>query len=103
MRRGKIAKYLNIQPEAGLSELLNDKASLESCLFNFGMDNLDVIAAGETPNNPAELLGSHKMKDVLTRLKAKYDYIILDAPPAIPLTDPQVLGEIGRASCRERV
>lgn len=92
MRKGKIAKYLNIQPESGLSELLNDEASLESCIFNFGVNNLDVIAAGRVPNNPAELLASEKTKSLISTLRAKYDYIIFDAPPAIPLTDPQVLG-----------
>ena len=92
MRKGKVAKYLNIQPEAGLSDFLTNGTAFESCVFNFGVENLDVIASGKAPQNPAELLGSYKMKELLNSLRAKYDYIILDTPPVIPLTDPQVLG-----------
>lgn len=92
MRRGKVSKYLNIEPEAGLSELLSDGVALESCLLNFGVNNLDVICCGKVPHNPAELLASDKMKNLILNLKNKYDYIIFDAPPVIPITDPQVLG-----------
>ena len=92
MRKGKITKYLNINTEAGLSELLSNGTALDSCLINFGVENLDLITAGSVPHNPAELLSSSKMKEIIETFRAKYDYIIFDAPPVIPLTDPQVLG-----------
>lgn len=92
MRKGKVAKYLNIQAESGLSDLLTNDIAFESSVFNFGLNNLDVIASGKVPNNPAELLASNKMKSLIATLRTKYDYVLFDAPPVIPLTDPQVLG-----------
>jgi non-specific protein-tyrosine kinase len=56
------------------------------------VDGLQVLPCGPLPPNPSELLGSNKMQQLLAVLKARYDYIILDSPPALSVTDAAVLG-----------
>ncbi len=91
MRRGSVHKYLGIKPEAGLADILSDSANIDNCLLNIGVNNLTILPAGKIPHNPAELLGSQKMKNLLSALRSKYDYVILDTPPIIPVTDAGLL------------
>jgi len=53
--------------------------------------NLDFISAGVTPPNPAELLGSREMADLVAELRSKYDTILIDAPPVLAVTDAPLL------------
>lgn len=92
MRKGKVAKYLGINSAPGLSDLLKGEAAPDSAFVTPSIDNLTVIPAGRTPRNPAELLGSKKMKSLLAELKTRFDYIFIDSPPVMPLTDPCILG-----------
>jgi capsular exopolysaccharide synthesis family protein len=92
LRRASISRYLGIKSENGLADLIADGANIDDTLLNIGIDNLTFLPAGKIPHNPAELLGSTKLKSILNQLKEKYDYIILDTPPIIPVTDAGVLG-----------
>jgi len=92
MRKSRIAKYLGADVQIGLSEYLSGKTDLENVLLGTGIENLSFIPAGNVPDNPAELLGSAKMKELIGILKAKFDFVIFDTPPIIPVTDPVVIG-----------
>jgi capsular exopolysaccharide synthesis family protein len=92
LRRTRITKYLGITSQLGLADLLTNGANIDEALLNIGVDNLTLLPAGKPPRNPAELLGANKMKNLLGALRSKYDYIILDTPPIIPLTDAGVVG-----------
>lgn len=92
LRRSKVHKYLGIKPELGLSDLLSNGTNVDEALVNIGINNLTILPAGKVPSNPAELLGSNKFRNLLKLLKEKYDYIILDSPPIIPVTDSGVIG-----------
>lgn len=92
LRRAQISKYLGIDMELGLSDLIANGSKLDDALFNIGIDNLTILPAGKIPQNPAELLGSVKMKNLIGLLKAKYDYVIFDTPPIISVTDAGLLG-----------
>jgi len=92
LRRASISKYLGIKAENGLANLIANGANIDDALLNIGIDNLTFLPAGKIPHNPAELLGSGKLKTLLNQLKDKYDYIIWDTPPIIPVTDAGVLG-----------
>lgn len=94
MRKGKVAKYLGLHHKPGLAEILKGEVELENVLVSPGIDNLTVIPSGKTPKNPAELLSSKKMINLLATLKAKFDYVFIDSPPVMPLTDPCILGSI---------
>ncbi len=92
LRRGRICKYLGVIAQAGLSDLLHDESVNPDAFVNIGIENLTIIPAGKYPANPAELLGSVRFKNLLTLLKEKYDFIIIDAPPIIPVTDAGLIG-----------
>lgn len=93
LRRSRVQKILGIDHiEAGLSEYLQDSLTLENLLIKTGIENLSLLPAGKGPKNPAELLSSYKMRDLLKTLKSHFDYIIIDTPPVIPVTDPSVIG-----------
>ena len=92
LRRSRIHKYLGINPETGLSDLLADGVNPDEAFVNIGINNLTILPAGKTPHNPAELLGSIKFRNLLSLLKEKYDYIIIDSPPVVPVTDAGLIG-----------
>lgn len=93
LRRSRVNSYLGANTELGLSDLLtNDVNNLGDALFEIGIDNLTILPAGKRPKNPAELLGSLKMKKFLNLIKDKYDYVIFDTPPIISVTDAGILG-----------
>jgi len=94
MRKGKLSHYLGINQSPGLSDILKGTAEPDSTFVSPGMDNLTVIPAGKAPRNPAELLGSKKMQTLIASFKARFDYIIIDTPPIMPLTDACILGPI---------
>ena len=92
LRRAKINSYLGVKSELGLSDILSQDTKIEDTLVNIGIDNLTILPAGKSPKNPAELLASLKMKRFLNLIKEKYDYVIFDTPPVIPVTDASILG-----------
>lgn len=92
LRRPKMSKYLGISSEIGLSDLISNGTCIDDALLDIGIDNLTVLPAGKTSRNSAEMLGSLKTKNLISQLKAKYDYIIFDAPPVVPVTDAVLLG-----------
>ena len=92
MRRGKLARYLGIRNHSGLSEVLRGQAKLDEVLFKIDLDNLTFMSSGAVPSNPVELLASEDMKEFLVDIKSKFDYILIDTPPLISVTDPGILG-----------
>lgn len=92
LRRARMSKYLGFSSETGLSNILSNGANIDEALINIGIDNLTVLPAGKIPRNPSELLGSAKMKNLISLLKTKYAYVIIDTPPIIHVTDAGVVG-----------
>lgn len=92
MRRGRVARYLGVSPETGLSEILQGKAELSDAVFNINIENLSFLPSGSVPDNPAELLSSEAMQTVLNKMRGQYDHIIIDTPPIIAVTDAGILG-----------
>ncbi|MBW9148482.1 CpsD/CapB family tyrosine-protein kinase [Clostridium sp. CM028] len=79
----------------GLSNILVDKneVDINKCIQKTEITNLYILASGTKLPNPAELLGSAKMKNLIEELKEIYDFIILDTPPIILVTDAQILAQ----------
>ena len=94
MRRGRMVKYLGVDHKVGLMEILTGAAKAEDVLFHLEYDNLAFVGSGGIPENPAELLASDKMKQFLAEMKSDFDYILIDAPPIIPVTDAGIVGPI---------
>lgn len=78
----------------GLSTILVGESKLTETIQDSGIDNLHVISAGPNPPNPAELLGSNRMKQFLTEADQYYDLVIIDSPPVLPVTDAQILANL---------
>ena len=92
LRRGRIAKYLGVKQEVGLSDILNDKVNPSDALFNIDIENLTFVSSGSVPPNPVELLSSDRMRKFLSLMKTKFDHIIIDTPPVISVTDAGIIG-----------
>jgi len=92
LRRPSIHKTLGMGPRSGLSNVLTGSATLEQAITqSSALPNLSVLPAGTPPPNPAELLASTNMRDVLEELRGQYDHIVLDTPPTLSVTDAVVL------------
>ncbi len=94
LRRASISKYLGVNSELGLADLISNGANADEALLNIGIENLTILPAGKAPHNPAELLGSVKMRNLVGLLRTKYDYVIFDTPPVISVTDAGLLGAV---------
>jgi capsular exopolysaccharide synthesis family protein len=92
LRRPSIHKTLGMGPRSGLSNVLTGSATLEGAITRSTiLTNLDILPAGTPPPNPAELLASTNMRDVLDQLRERYDHIVVDTPPTLSVTDAVVL------------
>ncbi|MDG9744690.1 MULTISPECIES: CpsD/CapB family tyrosine-protein kinase [Leuconostoc] len=93
LRRPTVAVSFGLnRNSAGLTNYLGDNhKEISDVVHRTAMDNLDVVPSGPIPPNPAELLGSGRMTELVTQLKSQYDLIIFDVPPFLMVTDAQVL------------
>jgi capsular exopolysaccharide synthesis family protein len=92
LRRPSIHKTLGMGPRSGLSNVLTGSASLEQAITRSPiLPNLSILPAGTPPPNPAELLASTNMRDMLEELRGHYDHIVVDTPPTLSVTDAVVL------------
>jgi capsular exopolysaccharide synthesis family protein len=87
LRAPMVAKYLRLSNAAGLSDVLAGQATVEEVLQGWGDGALTVLTSGPVPPNPAELLGSGRMEDVLAALRGRFDLVVIDTPPLLPFTD----------------
>jgi capsular exopolysaccharide synthesis family protein len=94
LRRPKIADYLGVEGSVGLTSVLIGRATLDDALQTWGRSGLAVLASGPIPPNPSELLGSGHMVALLRQLQQRFDVVIIDAPPLLPVTDAAVLSRI---------
>lgn len=92
-RRPSIYKKFGISNRVGLTNLLIEDVKLDDVIVQYNR-NLFIIPAGLTPPNPSEMLGSKKMKDLLEVLRGIFNYIILDTPPVMAVTDAQILSSM---------
>ncbi len=95
LRRPKLSDYLGLERASGLTSVLTGAASLDDVLQSWGANGLQVLASGPLPPNPSELLGGSRMRQVLDELRSRFDVVIMDAPPLLPVTDAALLSTHG--------
>jgi polysaccharide biosynthesis transport protein len=94
LRRPCVASFLGVQSERGLTDVLAGTCSLHEALNLLNDGRLAVLTSGALPVNPSEALGGAAMKQVLRQLADEYDYILIDTPPVLPVSDPLVLAPL---------
>jgi capsular exopolysaccharide synthesis family protein len=92
LRRPSIHKALGMGPRTGLSNVLTGSATLSQAVIQSSLlPSLWVLPAGTPPPNPAELLASSYMREVLQELREQYDHIVIDTPPTLSVTDAVIM------------
>jgi capsular exopolysaccharide synthesis family protein len=93
LRRPRLLDYMGMEGSIGLTNVLIGEVDVQDVLQPFG-ESLTVLGAGTIPPNPSELLGSQAMAHLLSQLEDRFDYVIIDAPPLLPVTDAAVLAKL---------
>ena len=92
MRRPRVASLLKLPPSStGLSTYLTGQFSVDDVIVESQIPNLCVIPCGPIPPNPAELLSSAPMNRLLEELQQRFEYVLLDSPPVLHVSDAQIL------------
>ncbi|MFB9760932.1 CpsD/CapB family tyrosine-protein kinase [Ectobacillus funiculus] len=91
MRKPSMHTMFRTENTLGLTSVLSKQSKLESCVRETTVENLDFLPAGAVPPNPAELLGSIRMEELIEQAYKSYDLVIIDTPPVLAVTDAQVL------------
>ncbi|KGM01838.1 polysaccharide biosynthesis tyrosine autokinase, partial [Cellulomonas cellasea] len=94
LRRPSVARMLGLEGAVGLTTVLIGDASLDEVVQPFGDGTLDVLASGQIPPNPSELLDSDAMAELLREAALRYDIVLLDSAPLLPVTDAAVLARL---------
>jgi capsular exopolysaccharide synthesis family protein len=96
LRKGVLHRVFGLPQEPGLTQVLTGQTNLADAVREVPTTDegspLAVLPAGTFPPNPAELLGSSRMRTLIERLRAEYEMVIFDAPPLNLVTDAAVLG-----------
>jgi len=91
LRRPTCHRSLGTSNARGLSSFLSGQATLAEVTVPLERPRLDFVPAGPTPPNPAELVGSARMRDALAGMREDYEFVLIDSPPVVPVTDGVVL------------
>ena len=91
MRKPTVHYTFHVENLHGLTNVLTKKETFSNCIQETNVDSLYVLSTGPIPPNPAELLGSQAMADLMEDAYKKFDIILIDTPPLLAVTDAQVL------------
>jgi protein-tyrosine kinase len=96
LRRPSVHRYLNIERRIGLAECLMGEADFSEAIIPTGIGKLSVVTVGGIPLNPAELISSNMMKNLLVEIKHRYPdrIIIFDTPPILPFAETRSLAHL---------
>ncbi|MBI9070049.1 MAG: polysaccharide biosynthesis tyrosine autokinase [Melioribacteraceae bacterium] len=98
LRKPRVHKLFKSREGNGLTNYFFGKCSLEDIFKKTAVRNLEYIAAGTIPPNPSEIIGSTQMKSFLMDLREEYDYVIIDSPPILAVSDSEILSRVADAS-----
>jgi capsular exopolysaccharide synthesis family protein len=94
MRKGCCHVRMGLRNHVGLSNVLTGQVSYEQAVQATAIPRLFVLTRGNCPPNPSELVGTRRMRQLLAGLREKYDYILIDSPPVIAVSDTAILSTI---------
>ncbi|MBB0992408.1 polysaccharide biosynthesis tyrosine autokinase [Dietzia sp. SLG510A3-30A2] len=94
LRRPLVVSYMSMPDKVGLTNVLTGQADFADVVQETRHEGVDLLACGPLPPNPSELLSSEMARTLLQELRSKYDYVIIDSPPLLPVTDGALLAHI---------
>ena len=94
LRRPTVGRYLGLEDAVGLTTVLIGRATIDDVIQPVGAGYLDVLAAGEVPPNPGEMLASRAMEEVMATAKSRYDVVIVDSAPVSLVADASILSHL---------
>jgi capsular exopolysaccharide synthesis family protein len=94
LRKPSVADYCGIEGAVGLTSVLIGSATVAQAVRPWAGGVVDVLPSGTVPANPSQLIGSAAMASLLERLIGEYDFVVVDSPPLLPVTDTLTLGKL---------
>ncbi len=94
LRKPTQHEIFDIPAEQGLASVLSNRRPVDEAIIRSGVDSLDLLLCGPLPSNPVELLNNGYFADLLEELKGRYDKIVIDSPPVMPVADARVIAAI---------
>jgi len=91
LRRPRLSEYLGVETSVGLTTVLVGRVPLDNALQPAVTDGLEVLTSGSLPPNPAEVLQTTAMAELIGELRSRFDVVLIDAPPLLPVTDTALL------------
>ncbi|MBD7919256.1 polysaccharide biosynthesis tyrosine autokinase [Cellulomonas sp. Sa3CUA2] len=91
LRRPRVSQTLGLEGAVGLTNVLVGQVEESEVIQQWGPNGLFVLPSGTLPPNPSELLGSDRMRALIQRMRQRFDVVILDTPPALPVTDASIV------------
>jgi len=91
LRKPRCHREFSLGNRRGLTNALVDSQGVDGLIQETSSPGLSVLTSGPIPPNPAELLGSHAMDNILKEVRSKFDRVLIDSPPTGPLADPVIL------------
>lgn len=91
LRRPTLANLFQVRESPGLTDVLSGRVDLDEVLQSFDGERLTILPSGALPRSPSELLGSTAMLEVIKRLEQRFDLVIIDTAPVLPVTDALVI------------
>jgi protein-tyrosine kinase len=91
LRRPGVASMLGLRANKGLTDIVAGRASIDDCMWRFGSDELYVLPSGTPPDDLSATLCDPRMGETLTALKQRFDFVVVDTPPVLPLADVPTL------------
>ena len=93
LRKPMQHKFYELPNYEGLSNILTGELKFREAVQASGIEGLNVISTGVIPPNPSELLSSQRMEEVIAKAEEEFDFVIIDTPPIIAVTDAAILGK----------
>jgi capsular exopolysaccharide synthesis family protein len=94
LRKPRLHQVFHVSNRVGLVNQLTNTAELDAVILPTQVPNLWVLPSGPTPPNPSELLSSERMRELLRTLRGRFEYVIIDTPPALAVTDATLVGAL---------
>jgi len=94
LRRPRLHVHAGIDGSVGLTNVLVEQVGLDVAKHSVSGTTLDVLPAGKIPPNPAEMLTSRRMEELIAEVSGEYDYIIIDTPPTLSVADTNLLAPL---------